>query len=66
MSFDGRLLTGVSVLTAVIESGNFARVPLHAWKGESELACSTAPRARLRVKAGIALLRTGEAESRHY
>jgi DNA-binding transcriptional LysR family regulator len=25
MSFDGRLLTGVSVLTAVIESGNFAR-----------------------------------------
>jgi len=25
MAFDGRLLTGVSVLTAVIESGNFAR-----------------------------------------
>ena len=25
MSLDGRLLTGVSVLTAVIESGNFAR-----------------------------------------
>jgi DNA-binding transcriptional LysR family regulator len=25
MSFDCRLLTGVSVLTAVIESGNFAR-----------------------------------------
>ena len=25
MSFDGRLLTDVSVLTAVIESGNFAR-----------------------------------------
>src|ERR1700689_966846 len=25
MSFDGRLLAGVSVLTAVIESGNFAR-----------------------------------------
>ncbi len=25
MTFDGRLLTGVSVLTAVIESGNFAR-----------------------------------------
>ncbi len=59
MSFDGRVLSGISVLAAVVETGNFARAgealgltpPASAgrwrgWRRGSACACSTAPRGR--------------------
>jgi DNA-binding transcriptional LysR family regulator len=53
MSFDGRLLTGVSVLTAVIESGSFARAA-----GVLGITTSGVSRAvaRLEARVGARLL----------
>jgi hypothetical protein len=57
--FDGRILSGVSVLGAVVEGGSFVKAaellgitdsgvsrPSAASKAASASACSTAPRAR--------------------
>jgi DNA-binding transcriptional LysR family regulator len=48
MSFDGRLLGGIGVLAAVVESGNFARA------GEAlGLTSSGVSRASLRLEARV-------------
>jgi DNA-binding transcriptional LysR family regulator len=53
MSLDGRLLTGVSVLTAVIESGNFARAAEALGLTSSGVSRAVA---RLEGRVGVRLL----------
>src|SRR6204780_5260796 len=53
MSLDGRLLTGVSVLTAVIESGNFARAAEALGLSASGVSRAVA---RLEGRVGVRLL----------